>query len=198
MKEDTSILHLNAFNRILSDSLTLGIKLEEDKVLLLSFLPSSYDHLATIIMYGKETLELEDVRQMLQNNELMKKTDSTKEASRLFVKGHRGRSKRRGPKRDPELLAVSLATFARKQGISRKLYEIQGDAEEEGGKDSDGASTSVKSDRAGVVEEAYEDSCDVLTAESGKCKYSDAWLLDSGCTYHMCPKKEVVQYLQAL
>jgi len=29
-----------------------------------------------------------------------------------------------------------------------------------------------------------------LTAELGKDKYSDSWLLDSGCTYHMCPKRE--------
>ena len=43
-----------------------------------------------------------------------------------------------------------------------------------GGKDSDGASTSGKSDQARVVEEADEDSCDILTAESGKDKYSDA------------------------
>jgi len=32
-------------------------------------------------MYGEESLELENVRQMLQNNKLMKKTDFTKEAS---------------------------------------------------------------------------------------------------------------------
>ena len=56
MKEGTSILHLNAFNRILSDLLALEVKLEEDKVLLLlSSLPSSYDHLAITIMYSKET-----------------------------------------------------------------------------------------------------------------------------------------------
>jgi len=67
MKEGTPILkYLNAFNRILSDLLALEVKLEEDKaLLLLSSLPSSYDHLVTTIMYGKETLELEDVRQML-------------------------------------------------------------------------------------------------------------------------------------
>ena len=71
------------FNKILSDLLALDVRLEEeDKALLLLFsLPSSYDHLATTIMYDKETLELEDVRQMLQNNELMKKTDSTEETS---------------------------------------------------------------------------------------------------------------------
>jgi len=37
-----------------------------------------------------------------------------------------------------------------------------------GEKDYDGASISEKSDQAGVVEKADEDSCDVLTAESGK------------------------------
>jgi len=48
-----------------------------------------------------------------------------------------------------------------------------------GGKNSDGASSSGKLDQAGVVEEADEDSCDVLTTELGIGKYSDAWLLDS-------------------
>ena len=37
-----------------------------------------------------------------------------------------------------------------------------------GGKGSDRTSTSEKSDQAGVVDEANENSCDVLTAESGK------------------------------
>jgi len=122
MKEGTSILHLNIFNRILSDLLALEIKLEEDKaLLLLSSLPSSYDHLATTIMYGKENLELEDARQMLQNNELMKKTDST-EASGLFVKDQRGRSKSRGPKRDPEASSSFSCYFCKKPGhIKKKL-----------------------------------------------------------------------------
>jgi len=63
------------------------------------------------------------------------------------------------------------------------LYEIQGDTEEK----TDRASTSRKSDQARVFEEADKNSCDVLTAESEKGKYSDAWLLDSESTYHMCP-----------
>ena len=58
MKKDTPI-----YNIFLSDLLILKVKLEEDKsFLLLSSLPSSYDHLATAIMYGKEALELKDVR----------------------------------------------------------------------------------------------------------------------------------------
>ena len=104
MKEGTPILqYLNVFNRMLSDLLALEVKLKEEDnaLLLLSSLPLSYDHLATTIIYDKETLKLEDVRQMLQNNKLIKKTDSMEEVSGLFVKGQRGRSKSKGPKRDP-------------------------------------------------------------------------------------------------
>jgi len=68
-----------------------------------------------------------------------------------------------------------------------KYKEIQ---KRKGGQDSNEVSTSGKSDQVEVVEEANEDLCDVLTAESEKGKYSDAWLLDSGCTYHTCPKRE--------
>ena len=67
MKEGTPILqHLNAFNRILSDLSGLEVELEEEDktLLLLSSLPSSYDHLTTTIVYGKKTLELEDIRQI--------------------------------------------------------------------------------------------------------------------------------------
>jgi len=68
------------------------------------------------------------------------------------------------------------------------LYEIQGDAQEERRKNSDRASG--KANQAQIVEQVDEDLCDVLAAQSEKGKYSDVWSLDSGCTYHMCPKRE--------
>jgi len=66
-----------------------------------------------------------------------------------------------------------------------KLFEIQGDAEEKSGKNSNGASTSEKSEQASVIKEADENPCDILTAQVGKENYSYAWLLNLGCTYHM-------------
>jgi len=126
-------------------------------------------------MYGKEILELEDVRQMLQNNEPMKNTDSTEETSGLFIKGQRGRSKSRGPERDPEVFSSFSYYFCKKPGhIKKNCMKYKKMLKRKGGKDFDGASTSGKSDQAGVVEEADEDSCHVLTTESGKAKYSDA------------------------
>ena len=50
--------------------------IKDKALLLLSSLPQIYDHSVITIMYRNETLELKDVRQMLQDNELTKKTDS--------------------------------------------------------------------------------------------------------------------------
>ena len=134
-------------------------------------------------MYEKKTLELKNVRQMLQNNELMNKTDSTEEASGLFVKDQRGRSKSKGPKRDLEASSSFSCYFYKKLGFIKKNYmKYKKILKRKGDKDSDGASTSGKSDQVGDIEEADKDSYDVLTAESKKDKYSDAWLLDSGYT----------------
>ena len=58
------------------------------------------------------------------------------------------------------------------------------------GKDTDGANISEKSEQVDVIEETDKNPCDVVTTQLGKGKYSDAWLLDSGCTYHMYPKRE--------
>ena len=89
--------------------------------MLLSSLPSSYDYLTTTIMYDKETLELENVRQMLLNNELMKKIDSTEEVSGLVVKGQRGDHRVGHPKGIQRFLAIFLATFVKKHGTSRRI-----------------------------------------------------------------------------
>jgi len=58
---------------------------------------------------------------MLQNNELMKKTNSTEETLDCLSRV-KGEDQRVGDSKGIQrLLAVSLATFARNQGISRKI-----------------------------------------------------------------------------
>ena len=143
MKERTLILqHLNAFNRILSDMLALEVKLEDGNkaLLLLSSLLSSYDHLAITIMYGEETLELKNVRQMLENNEPMKKTYFTEAASELVVKERWWRSQSRGPKKgtntsieNNDCYNCKLPGHMKKNCThEEELLQVQGDAKEEG------------------------------------------------------------------
>ena len=64
MQEGTTVLeHLNFFNRIINELLAVDVKIdEEDKTsILLSSLPQSYDHIVTTMLYGKDTLDLEEV-----------------------------------------------------------------------------------------------------------------------------------------
>jgi len=87
----------------------------------------------------------------------MKKTDFT-EALRLFVQGQKGRSKSRGPERDPEASNSFSCYFCKKSGHIKKNYmKYKEMLKRKGGKDSDGASTSGKSDQVGIVKEADED-----------------------------------------
>ena len=76
MKEGTVVLeHLNFFNEVISELLTVDVRIDEkDKALiLLSSLPKSYDHIVTIMLYCKETLILEEVTSTLLSNEIRKK-----------------------------------------------------------------------------------------------------------------------------
>ena len=64
MKEVTDLLeHLNTFNMLNTQLSSLGVNYEdEDKaLLLLASLPTSYDHLVTTLMDGKETIVLKEV-----------------------------------------------------------------------------------------------------------------------------------------
>src|SRR5436190_12166432 len=144
-------------------------------------------------MYGKETLELEDVRVVLVNNEIMQKTDTTEEASGLVTKKGRGRSRSRGSKRDKESSNLGICYYCKKPGHFKRDCLKREEALKKAGKRSDGASTSGKSEQAGVVE---EDLCEVLTAQSGQGKLSNVWLLDSGATY--VSKEGMVQHLPAM
>ena len=57
------IQHINTFNQIVSDLLRIEVTFEEEDqaLMLLSSLPDSLDNLVTTLLWGKETLELEEV-----------------------------------------------------------------------------------------------------------------------------------------
>ncbi|KAH7849584.1 hypothetical protein Vadar_019987 [Vaccinium darrowii] len=102
MKEGTNLLeHLNSYNMLNSQLVGFGVTLdEEDKaILLLASLPPSYDHLVTTVMYGKETLSLDEVTSTLLSHEKMRRDDNVDADQGLFVskpQPSRGRSKSKG------------------------------------------------------------------------------------------------------
>lgn len=89
--------HLNEFNRVIPDLKNINIKIEdEDQIIfLLCHIRSSYKHFIDMMMYGQETLILEEVKDALNSTESKKRISETKaegSVESLFI---RGRTERR-------------------------------------------------------------------------------------------------------
>ncbi|KAK8966007.1 hypothetical protein KSP40_PGU019629 [Platanthera guangdongensis] len=105
MSEGTQLLnHMNVFNKLVSQLRSMDVKVEEEDraLLLLSSLPRSFDHLVTTMLYGKDTLKMEEMVTLLLSNE--KRSSSVSSASEgLLVKSRdpsRGRSRGGGKEDD--------------------------------------------------------------------------------------------------
>ena len=75
MKEGSDLLeHFNTFNMLSTQLSSFGVNYEdEDKaLLLLASFPTSFDHLVTTLMYGKETIVFEEVISALLSHIKMK------------------------------------------------------------------------------------------------------------------------------
>ena len=128
----------------------------------------------------------------------MRKIDFTGEASGLVVKEQRGRSQSRGSKKSTKTFSENFDRYYCKQSVHMKktCSKYKEMLKKKGGPGIAGASTSGKqTNQASVAEEAVEEPCNVLSVNPGRGKgrFSDAWLLDAGCIYHVL--KGVVQHI---
>lgn len=62
--------HINTFNQLISDMLRTNIKFndEDNAMMVLTSIPSSYEHLVTILCWGKETLEFKEISGVLKDH----------------------------------------------------------------------------------------------------------------------------------
>ncbi|KAE8717380.1 hypothetical protein F3Y22_tig00110050pilonHSYRG00143 [Hibiscus syriacus] len=98
MEEGTKISdHLSALNGIVSELESIGVEIDdEDKALRLIWsLPSSYEHMQTVLMYGKENVNFSEVTSKLISEERRLKNGENKssESGALSVCGNRKKYK---------------------------------------------------------------------------------------------------------
>ncbi|GJZ43354.1 hypothetical protein Tco_0590609 [Tanacetum coccineum] len=83
--------HIYEFNKLILDlpNIDIEIKDEDQALMLLTLLPSSYEKFVEKFLYGWESLTIEDVQMTLNSRELNKRTKGTKEESGdgLYVRG---------------------------------------------------------------------------------------------------------------
>nr|GEU43489.1 retrovirus-related Pol polyprotein from transposon TNT 1-94 [Tanacetum cinerariifolium] len=96
--------HIDEFNKLILDLANIDIKIEDEDqtLMLLTSLPSSYKNFVETLLYGRESLTMEDVSKILNSRELKKRTEGTKKETGdgLYVRGrsdHSGSSEERLP-----------------------------------------------------------------------------------------------------
>jgi hypothetical protein len=191
--------HLNNLNKILADLQNLDVKIDdEDKaVVLINSLPDTYEHLATTLMYGKDTLKFDDVSNALTNDEYRRKDKQahSRSSGALIVRGrseskkpsgrNRSASRKRGTSSNRKFPAKDECAFCRQKGHWRK--------------DCPKLQTKGKEHKANVVSMETEDSdSDVALAGTSFDCHSEGWIMDSACTFHICPNKELFSSLDLI
>uniref|UniRef100_A0A2N9EZR3 CCHC-type domain-containing protein n=1 Tax=Fagus sylvatica TaxID=28930 RepID=A0A2N9EZR3_FAGSY len=177
--------HINTFKQIISDMLRIDIKFEdEDKaMMLLTSLPASYEHLVTTLLYGKETLELEEVSGALLDHYQRKHKDSAESSGEgLVVKGYQDR----GRKKDKDDKSARGRSKSKSKTVKCYKCQKKGHMKRDCPKWNKGkeeSSTSVN-----VVADSESDG-DMLSVSSSTDGLNNSWLLDSACSFHVTPHR---------
>ncbi|KAH9782268.1 hypothetical protein KPL71_008823 [Citrus sinensis] len=158
---------------------------DEDKVMiLLCSLPSSFEHLVDTLMYGRQTLTMVDVKETLSSKAATKR--DSREAEGLMARGRSEKKEsNKGKKKISKSKSKNMKCFhCHKEGHFKK------DCPEKKNKPKD---TREKIGDAAVASESQEydgyDSAGVLLVTDDQTRGN--WVLDSGCSFHMCPNKNL-------
>ncbi|KAH9752684.1 hypothetical protein KPL71_014795 [Citrus sinensis] len=193
MEEGSSLTtHIDAFNRIILDLEDINVKIEdEDKaIILLSSLPSSYEHFVDTLLYGRQSLAMQDFKEALSSKESSKKSE-TKDGEGLSV---RGRSEKRDGWKGKKKGRSKSKNSALKCFHCHKEGHFKRDCPERKIKPKDANNRSGNAAVASEDSDEGYDSAGVLVASNMQTE--GKWVLDSGCTYHMCPHKNLFSSYQ--
>ena len=165
--------------------LRIDIKLEdEDKaMMLLTSLPASYKQLVTTLLYGKETLELEEILEALLDHYQWKHKDSAESSGEgLVVKGYQDR----GRKKDKNDKSVKGRSKSKSKTVKCYKCQKKGHIKRnclEWNKGKEESSTS-----ANIVADSESDG-DMLSVSSSTDGLNNSWLLDSARSFHVTPHR---------
>ena len=153
-------------------------------------LSNSYEHFVDIMMYGRDTLSIKDVRAALNLRELKKRVFESREedSGEGLVARVRTRKKNNGRKGQSKLKSKGNNKCFKheKEGHYVKNYP------DRKGKEKNKTFNSGDT----VVVKENPDTIDVLSITVNNS--GDEWILDLGCFYHMSPNRDLFSTYQLI
>ncbi|KAI4311141.1 hypothetical protein MLD38_036060 [Melastoma candidum] len=193
MTESASVKeHVDNFNRIVLDLQGVDVKIddEDQALILLCYLPSSYENFVDTMLYGRETISVSDVKDALQSKELKKKVSESYEGgseSGLVIS--RGRNKERGGGKKGKSRSKSNSKGPRCYHCKESGHFRRDCPQRKTGKESrESDSKAIASIVRESSDEGEYEGSDVLTVATSSL--TDTWITDSGASYHMTFNKD--------
>ncbi|KAJ4712638.1 Retrovirus-related Pol polyprotein from transposon TNT 1-94 [Melia azedarach] len=156
---------------------------EDAALILLVSLPLSYENFVQSFIVGKDTVSLEEVRSSLHTRELRHKATGTgadNQAAGLVASGSYGHGNS-GKKK-----------FKKPVSKGPKSNDVCNYCKEKGHWKSDCPKKKRQQDKltgtAAVVDTNSEE--DIALVADEHTDHNDVWILDSGASYHICPRRE--------
>ena len=187
MQEGMSLReHLDQLNTILLELRNIDVKIEDEDaaLILLVSLPLSYENFVQSFIVGKDTITLEEGRSSLHTRELRHKATSSvtdNQAAGLVATGGKGQGNSKKKK------------FNKSVPKGPKPTDICNYCKEQGHWKNDYPKKKKQQDKSGSValakENTYSEDDFVLVADE-QTRQPDVWVLDSGASYHICPRRE--------
>ena len=184
--------HLNVFNTLVSQLVSVDIKMEEEDkcITLLCSLPDSWDNLVVAIGSStKSALKFEDIVSSLLSEEMRRKSMESQNADVLSVRSGRpkerrrytgGRSKSRGRSKSPGDPLKTGCWKCGKPGHFKRNCRAKSVERGKGPEDTSSTEKKPSSEEGG----------DVYLASTSTQPERDFWLIDSGASFHMTPHRE--------
>ncbi|KAJ4703588.1 Retrovirus-related Pol polyprotein from transposon TNT 1-94 [Melia azedarach] len=177
--------HLDQLNTILLELRNIDVKVEDEDaaLILLVSLPLSYENFVQSFIVGKDTVSLEEVRSSLHTRELRHKATGTgadNQAVGLVASGSYGHGNS-GKKK-----------FKKPVSKGPKPNDVCNYCKEKGHWKSDCPKKKRQQDKptgtAAVADTNSEE--DIALVADEHTDHNDVWILDSGASYHICPRRE--------
>jgi hypothetical protein len=182
--------HLNAFNTVVSQLVSVEIKIsDQDKCIsLLCSLPDSWDSLVVAIGSNTISLKFDEVVSSLLLEDMRQKNMEGQSTDTLFARGRsqkRNRSNFSSGRSKSKGRSKSLGKFVRvcwrcgKEGHNKKQCRSKVE-KKKGSKESHSTEENTSKEEGG----------DVYLDSSSTHADHEAWLVDSGASFHMTPRRE--------
>lgn len=174
--------HLDQLNTILLDLRNIDVKIEDEDaaLILLVSLPHSYENFVESFVVGRETVTLEEVKSALFTRELRQKAATTESGgdsgAGLVVNSAKGKGpKKKKNSKGKETNPRNVCHYCKEPGHWKNKCP-----------------KNPKASNANIAQQdtKYDSEEDLALAAVDMPSPSDRWILDSGCSYHMCPNRD--------